>query len=158
MIRGGTWSLLPWSWSLCVFVEQLWPVASRQVTRHLEGRSACPTSPSSSPVPTSPLRPSLPHLPPPPLLHAEYLRVPDQTSKQTEQQKNPSRRQARPRAWGRDGERSCLLSGPVPFQCDGGEGLPGHRDPGFLFDFQGENQGGPLASSCDPIHSWLAFT
>lgn len=47
-IRDSDPSLLPWSWGLCIFVEQLCPVASRQVSRHLKGRSVCHTS---SPTP-----------------------------------------------------------------------------------------------------------
>lgn len=49
-IRDSDLSLLPWSWRLCVFVEQLCLVASRQVSRHLEGRSAChaPSQPPST--------------------------------------------------------------------------------------------------------------
>lgn len=131
----------PWVCVYWIFVEQLFLVASLQVSRHLKGRPARYTS--------SP--PRRPH-PQPPLLHSRsmlgYPWAPDQTSKQTEQQKNPSPR----RGWSGlgevrrggvgNGERSCLLSGPVPFHCDGRGGLPGHGYPHFCLTSRGD-QGGP---------------
>ncbi len=94
-IRDSDLSLLAWSWGLRIFVEQLCPPASRQVSRHLKGRSVWHTSlrpPADSLLPSSPLPPPLLCFSSP-VLHAGYPWAPDQTSKQTEQQKNPSRRQ-----------------------------------------------------------------
>lgn len=57
-IRDSDLSLLSWSWGLCIFVEWLCLVASRQVSHHLKGRSVChasPPPPSNSSPPCIPL-------------------------------------------------------------------------------------------------------
>lgn len=108
-IRDSDLSLLPWSCGLCIFVEQLCLVASRHFSRHLKGRSVCHASLSSASSPLcSLLSPPCSLLSPcfSSLLHAGYPWAPDQTSKQTEQQKNPSPRQG----WSGLGGREILFT------------------------------------------------
>lgn len=151
---------------LCIFVEQLCLVASRQVSRHLKGRSVCHASlpPSLLDTTTSPSHPSFLRFSS--LLHAGYPWAPDQTSKQTEQQKNPSSRQCWSGLGGEMGRDLCLLSGPVPFHCDGREALPGHSYPHICLTSKGD-QGGPQSAlihhlptqyTTGCIHGPVAFT
>lgn len=156
-IRDSDLSLLPWSWGLCIFVEQLCLVASRQVSRHLKGRSVCHAS--SSPPPnthtssyTSPLRP--PFLCFFSVLHAGCPWAADQTSKQTEQQKNPSPRQG----WsgGEMGKDLVCFLGQFHFTMmaeKASQDTATHTSvwlPGGIEVVLGGD-----TSSLDPIHSWL---
>lgn len=144
-IRYSDLSLLPWSWGLCIFVEQLYPVASRQVSRHLKGRSVCHTS-SSPLLPTLTSPPLLSSMSSIPLLLLStpcWVSMGSRPNKQTNRTTEKAITQTRlVWAWGSDGERSCLLSGPVPFHSDGREGLPGHSDPHFCLTSR-RDHGGP---------------
>lgn len=117
-------SLLHSKEGLCVFIEQLCLVTPQQVSHHLRGRPACHAS--SLPF----IHLSAPRLPPPqffstPCWVSIGFRPNRQTNRTTTKKKTITRTRL---VWAlaRDGERSCLLSGPVPFHCDGREGLPGH--------------------------------
>lgn len=166
-IRGSDLSLLPWSWGLCIFVEQLCLVASRQVSRHLRGRSVCRAS--YPPPPPSPLSSFLRVLcssaAPTPLLHAEYPWAPDQTSKQTEQQKNPSPRQGWSGLGGLEGVGWGGRWGEILFAFWASSISPWwqRRPPRtrlstLMFEFQRGSRWTSVCadtSSSDPIHSWL---
>lgn len=166
-IRGSDLSLLPWSCGLCIFVEQLCLVASRRFSRHLKGRSVCQASLSSA---SSPLSSSLRVLRFPASPLYIMLGIHGLQTKQANKQNN--RKTHHPDKVGlglgeRDGgERSCLLSGPVPFHCDGREGLPGHGYPHFCLTSSGDQGGSQSAlthhlltqytAGC--IHGPVAFT
>lgn len=86
----------------------------------------------------------------------------DQTSKQTNKQNN--RKTHHPDKVGlslreRWGKRSCLLTGPVPFHCDGRGGLPGHdytHTSVWLLGWRGSSQSSVHTdTSSDPICCWL---
>lgn len=145
-ITDSDLSLLPWSWGLCVFVEQLCPLASRQVSRHLKGRSVWHTSSGNPP----------PHLPHPYLsftssisllfpLWYSMLGIHGLQTKQANKQNN--RKTHHPDKVGL-GLRERWGEILFAFRASSislwwRRRPPRTRRPTLLFDFQGGDQGGP---------------
>ncbi len=164
-IRDSDLYLLPWSWGLCIFVEQLCPVASRQVSRHLKGRSVCHTS--SPPAPSSPpLLSSMSSIPPLLLSAPCWVSMGSRPNKQTNRTTEKPITQTRLAwAWGRDGERSCLLFWAGSISLWWQRRPPRTRLPTLLFDFQGGSRWSPALTHHLPTqytagcsHGPLAFT
>lgn len=158
-IRDSDLSLLPWSWRLCVFVEQLCLVASRQVSRHLEGRSAC-HAPSQPPSTAASSRFCSVSSVPPLLLSAPCwvsmsFRPNKQTNRTTEK---PITRTRSGWAWGERWGWLLFALWASSISLWWQKRPPRTLLPTLVFDFQRGSRWSSLftdTSSSDPIHSWL---
>ena len=136
---------------MCIFVEELCLVAARQVSRHLKGRSVvCRARLSTTSLPLlAPPRPPFLRFSSP----CSMLGIHGLQTKQANKQNNRKTHQPDKAGLGlgeRDGERSCLFSGPVSFHCDGRGGLPGHGYPHLCLT-SSRDQGGPQSALKHPL-------